>query len=171
METGKFSGSFDYLYLWQTAPCLTSCKWVCVHLGACMCPYGLTTPMLMTARVGTCVYIHIFVCRACDQRGGPCKKVLELASLQDPLCSSLVVSTVPVLSLCLLYGSSLCGDKWPLPTTTPVFAPLGDCPRAVKIIVLATVWASELSTQKLLQDQLESSGSWMEERTHYTEKR
>lgn len=67
---GNFPAIYDCLYLWETSPCLTSCKWMHVYIRAHMCPYGLITPMLMTACIGTCVFICICVCCAYDLRAG-----------------------------------------------------------------------------------------------------
>lgn len=58
---GNFPAIYDRLYLWETSLCLTSHKWACVHVRAPMYTYGLITPMLMTACVGTCVYTRMCV--------------------------------------------------------------------------------------------------------------
>lgn len=37
---GHFPAIYDRLYQWENSSCLTSCKWVCVHIRTPVCTYG-----------------------------------------------------------------------------------------------------------------------------------
>lgn len=153
--------------------CSCACQSMCVHIRV---DNSYTDDSVCKHM---CIYTYFWVSCMWSEGGfiqmvtGPRWKALELISLQGLCFSSLMLfplwRNVIVPYFCIIYSLGSFTLWWLMTPsnnyTQLVFASLQDCPRVIKNYCLATVWASELSTQRLFQDHLEASESWIEERT------